>query len=179
MTQSGYENAPATRMLATGCAVCGRPLVDSVSVETGIGPECRRRHGYTIEVSEQARTEANAIVYAIAAETHDTAQAFVSALARLRTLGFQTLADVITMRRGSGIEIATMADKAGGVRLTVKTPYNEASTGAWRAIPGRTWDKERKCNTVPYARKADVWTLLRRYYPGAVGLGPMGPFVVE
>ena len=36
-----YENAPATKMLATNCCCCGRPLVDSMSVELGIGPECR------------------------------------------------------------------------------------------------------------------------------------------
>lgn len=27
---SNYENAPATVMLATHCAMCARPLVDSV-----------------------------------------------------------------------------------------------------------------------------------------------------
>ena len=41
-----YENAPATRMLATHCAACGRPLVDATSVETGMGPVCRERYGY-------------------------------------------------------------------------------------------------------------------------------------
>lgn len=34
-----YENAPATKMLATNCVVCGRALVDAVSVEMGIGPD--------------------------------------------------------------------------------------------------------------------------------------------
>lgn len=43
---STYENAPATRMLATHCAVCSRPLVDAASVEAGMGPDCRDRHGY-------------------------------------------------------------------------------------------------------------------------------------
>jgi hypothetical protein len=41
-----YENAPATEMLATHCAICSRPLLDAVSVEIGIGPVCRQRHGY-------------------------------------------------------------------------------------------------------------------------------------
>lgn len=41
-----YESAPATKMLATHCACCARPLVDAVSVEAGVGPECRRRHGF-------------------------------------------------------------------------------------------------------------------------------------
>jgi hypothetical protein len=42
-----YENAPATKMLAVYCACCSRPLVDAVSVETGIGPDCRKQHAYT------------------------------------------------------------------------------------------------------------------------------------
>jgi len=33
-------------MLATHCAVCSRPLVDAASVEAGMGPDCRDRHGY-------------------------------------------------------------------------------------------------------------------------------------
>jgi hypothetical protein len=41
-----YENAPATKLLATHCACCARPLVDAVSVEAGVGPDCRKSHGY-------------------------------------------------------------------------------------------------------------------------------------
>jgi hypothetical protein len=179
MTQSGYENAPATRMLATECAVCSRPLVDAVSVETGIGPECRRKHGYTVDVSEEARAEGNVIVHAIAAGLHTDAADFVLALARLRVLGFETLADTITRRQGGGIEIATDADPRGGVLLTVKTPYNASATDAWRRVPGRRWNGERKVNTAPYSSKAAVWDLLRQYHHGAIGLGPTGPFVVR
>lgn len=50
-----YEAAPATRMLATHCAACARPLVDAKSVETGMGPDCRKRHGFNLAVSEDAR----------------------------------------------------------------------------------------------------------------------------
>lgn len=41
-----YENAPSTRLLATHCACCNRPLRDAESVERGIGPDCAERHGY-------------------------------------------------------------------------------------------------------------------------------------
>jgi hypothetical protein len=41
-----YVNAPATRMLASQCACCAKALVDSDSVESGIGPVCRDLHGY-------------------------------------------------------------------------------------------------------------------------------------
>jgi hypothetical protein len=49
-----YENAPATIMLATHCACCARSLVDAASIEAGMGPVCRKRHGYNT-----ADTEAN------------------------------------------------------------------------------------------------------------------------
>jgi hypothetical protein len=41
-----YESAPATKMLATQCACCGRALVDAASIEAGMGPTCRKQHGY-------------------------------------------------------------------------------------------------------------------------------------
>lgn len=44
---SGYEAAAATRLLATHCICCRRPLLDAVSVEAGMGPVCRQRHGAT------------------------------------------------------------------------------------------------------------------------------------
>ena len=50
-----YENAPATQMIASHCCVCNRPLVDSVSVELGIGPDCRKKHGYNVEATEENR----------------------------------------------------------------------------------------------------------------------------
>jgi uncharacterized protein DUF6011 len=180
MTQiGGYENAPATRMVATTCAVCGRPLVDSVSVETGIGPECRRKHGYTVDVAETARTEGNAIVYSIAAGAV-AGPTLVSALLRLRALGFDRLADVITRRRG-GLEITEGQSPDGAAVLIVKAPYREEALGAWRMVPGRRWDRDAKCNTVPATDKgrAALWALLRTYYRGEIGMGPKGAFLVS
>jgi hypothetical protein len=40
-----YLSAPATRFVATHCACCGKALVDALSVERAIGPECYKRHG--------------------------------------------------------------------------------------------------------------------------------------
>ncbi len=62
----GYENAPATILLATNCACCGRALVDAVSVETCIGPECRKKFGIPSDATEEARNEANKIVFQLA-----------------------------------------------------------------------------------------------------------------
>ncbi len=38
--------SPAADMLASCCACCGKTLVDADSVETGVGPVCREKHGY-------------------------------------------------------------------------------------------------------------------------------------
>lgn len=45
MTNTGYENAPATQLIAVHCCACSLPLVDSDSVELGIGPVCRKKLG--------------------------------------------------------------------------------------------------------------------------------------
>jgi len=39
----GHANAPATKLLAVYCCACHLPLVDSDSVELGIGPICRKK----------------------------------------------------------------------------------------------------------------------------------------
>lgn len=53
----GYEEAPATEMMASHCLLCGRPLVDAVSVETGIGPVCREKYGYGADLGDPPNWE--------------------------------------------------------------------------------------------------------------------------
>jgi hypothetical protein len=163
-------------MLATHCAICGRPLVDAKSVECGIGPECRRRHGYDVQVSEDARAEANGIVYGIAlsrSRGDDFGPALVAGVPRLRVLGLARLADVLSERAA----IVTIAEGPDG-RLAVRTPYGEAIVEAMRGVPGRRWDREAKVNTFPAEAKGALWTVLRQHFNGAVGLGPKGLFVI-
>ena len=96
-TTMSYENAPATKLLATACACCGRDLVDAVSVETGIGPECRKKYAIDSDVSEAARKEANALVFAVAQKNVGRRVAY-PAFERLAQLGFVVLAERIAKR---------------------------------------------------------------------------------
>lgn len=159
-----YENAPATKMLATHCAVCARPLVDAVSVDLGIGPECRRKHGFNdAEVSEAARAEGNAIVHRIAALQHTIDLAdLCQAVAQLRGLGFTKLAGVLCNR------LATVVVTHEGGALVISAPYDADSTTGWRRVPGRRWDGERKVNTAPVSSRVQVWNVLRTYYAGRI-----------
>jgi hypothetical protein len=166
----GYESAPATEMVATSCAVCARPLCDAVSVEMGIGPECRKKHGFLEPVSEEARAEANKLVYLIAAK--QTGPEVVTAVARLKVLGFARLSERIVRLR----VVVTITEAED--RIVVKAPYTEASVEAFRGVYGRRWDKDQKANTFPRERKAELFAALQRAFPGALAEGPKGPFVI-
>ena len=168
---SGYENAPATKMLASHCACCGRPLVDSKSVEIGVGPECRKRHGFDIDVDEESRQRANIIVHAIALE--QTGAAVIERCAELRELGFITLADRILHR------LKTIVISVEDNLLVLKSPYDPDAVRALASIPGRRWDKDRKVNTFPANQKRTVWNVLLEHYHGLMGVGPKGAFEIN
>lgn len=169
----GYENAPACKMLATHCCVCARPLLDAKSVELGIGPECRRKHGFDVEISEGARQAANAIVHKLACNRSDLVMA-CEGIRELASLGLGKLAGILADRLATvKIEINPEG------RYVVRTPYDPAIVQAMRNILGRKWDATAKVNTFPVAARPALFALLRTFYHGKLVIGPQGPFIVE
>lgn len=194
---STYENAPATKLLATHCACCARPLVDATSVETGIGPDCRKRHGYDkpdvavelnqacamaanlpddvyaeIAGADTTREACNRLVYRIAVEQDGP---LVNAYTNtIRALGFEKLADRITHR------VATIRIEQDGGEYLVKTPYSEAAVNAFRGLPhdARRWDRQEKAWRVRTGAKGALFAALKRAFPGATASGPKGLFVL-
>lgn len=162
---SGYESAPATKLVATHCAVCARPLVDAVSVETGIGPDCRKKHGYTApdlavdvvavvsalaaalpaevylevvakaSISTEARACANVLVHRIAAE--QTGPLVAAYVSALAKLGFTKLSERIAKRIG---KVEVFEDGSGF--YVIKTPFNESFVSQVRGIPGRRFERD-------------------------------------
>lgn len=168
----GYEESIQCQVLATACACCSKPLVDSVSIETGMGPVCRSKHGYNLEVPEETRREANQLVYLIAVQ--QTGDEVLFAILRLSELGFSKLADRIAKRIGS-VQVEETTDGM----LAVKAPYNEQALTGWRRIPGRRWDGQEKVNKVPITSKSALWGFLREYYPKHIGQGSKGFFLIQ
>lgn len=172
----GYENAPACIMLATACACCGRDLLDSESVNAGMGPTCREKHGYNAQIPEDSRALANKLVHGIACDrsrgavTVDTLQA----VAQIEALGLGKLASILRKR------LATVRLVETDGRIAVFAPYSEAAVPAWRKLPGRRWDSEGKCNTVAATpdSKLALLAMLREFYPGALAYGAKGPFQI-
>ena len=172
-----YEDAKATHLLATHCACCSRPLLDARSVETGMGPICRKRYGFDDSIPEEARKEANKLIYTIA--RHQKGEHVEGALARLKDLGFTKLVDRINkrLRKRPSVEI-----NCNDGRLILKARIPAESWHNWlnalRQVPGRKYEGEGG-NSFPIERKREVYQLLCEYLPGKTGVGPKGEFTIR
>ena len=178
---SNYLNAPATRLLATNCIVCGRALVDAISVSLGIGPECR--DGENDGISEETRVAANKLVFeaSLAASAGEIYKVHEFADA-IRALGLENLAEKVGRRFVNALNNAEIEITVNGDSLIVKTPYRrgdaEAFKNAWREIPGRRWNRDLNANQIPAYQKAALWRLLQKFFSGKYGRGPKGIFRV-
>lgn len=176
---SNYENAPATKMLATNCVCCGRPLVDATSVQLGIGPECRKE--WDGGIPNEVREQANKIVRdaACAAGIGRIAEV-LEAADKVEALGLAVLAGKMRRRFRSASNQADIIIEAADGGFKVVTPYrrkdSKAFIEAWRHVPGRRWVAG--ANIVPVESKAALWRLLCDFFPGRYGKGPKGVFRV-
>jgi hypothetical protein len=162
----GYENAPATRMMATHCACCGKELLDAASIEAGMGPHCRKKCGYG-QIPEDLRVKANELIHAIAANQQQPSIIW-PAIDALRGLGLEVIYDKL-VRRFAAVRITV-----DGERVIVVSSYNADAVAAMRRIPGRQWDPEAKVNTFPTAQRAQLWGLIKQFYAGQLFVGPSG-----
>lgn len=174
-----YENAPATKMLATNCCCCGRPLVDSMSVEMGIGPECR--NGATGGITEIQRELCNQLTHRAALAAQDGNITEVREIAsQIADLGLVQLAEKVASRFVNAERMAKIVIGQQGDFLVVKTPYKRSASSefvsAWRMIPGRRFSSGK--NFVPMSSKRELWNLLLRFFPGEYGKGPQGVFKI-
>lgn len=181
-------SSAAYRMLATRCAVCARNLRDPVSVELGIGPDCRKAYAFTGEgLSAEGYERARAIVFQLALEASAKAINPANVLIasdELREIGLSKLADVLINRN------AKISIKAHGAdALLVKFPYAMAASFEIGRLGGTVVRDDSRPSpkdgrgafvgyAVPAANRNAVWSVLRRHFVGLLGVGPRGPFVV-
>ena len=186
---SGYENAPATKLLATNCCACGKPLVDAKSVEVGMGPVCRKKYGYDTDVGEYERKAANVLIHklAVAVSGGNVDLESLKCAIVLRELGFAKIADIF-VHRGAGvvIEEREIEDQP---RYVVRTPFSpEFNQASW--MPGRfglkfpaalSGSKRKVFHWVfprtPVARRR-IFNALLTCFLGALAVGPQGPFEI-
>jgi len=198
---NGYENAPATLMIAVNCACCARPLLDAVSVETGMGPVCRKKHGFNTPDSvvellavvstlasilpgevylsvvggvSTAREAANKIVHRIACLGLGVEVAPL--LLALAELGFTKLAGIMTARA------ATVVITRTETTVEVVAPFSEEFNARVRNIPTRRWVKNANGkggrNVIAAAHAKALFEVLVKSFPGATAHGPKGLFTL-
>ena len=185
-----YENAQSTILLATHCCACGRALRDAVSVEAGMGPDCRANHGYNdepqgpadwtrtmaildgiVEVAavnpaQTPRKACNVLVHRAACMPRTDRTAIVEAIA---ALGFRTLA--VALAEGAG-ECVTVdrVECDGRSFLAVRTPFAPAFNADLRtARIGARWNPERRAWMVPTDDRArrGLWATMCAQFAGA------------
>lgn len=178
----GYENAPATKMVATHCAICSKPLVDADSVEAGIGPHCRKRHGYGVPNGDPDWNRAAELLLAGGMDpqtlpcwgedahkasnvlTHQVAAGLGGKLilarlvAAVEALGYSRLA------RAMGKALGAVVVERGETNLRVKAPYSETFNLNVRRVPGQRWNREEKVREVPVESAKALWVALKNSY---------------
>jgi hypothetical protein len=173
-----YESAPATRKLAAHCICCGRPLLDSVSVEFGIGPVCRVKHGFNESIGEDARKRANVLVHEGACIGDSDPARVLAIVDEIEKLGLAKLAAIVRKRF---IDISVLDME--GDKIEVRTPYSEAFTVSLRRrVPYAAKRPVRGTNgkfshwEIAAACKRSVLGVLADAFPGKMALGSKGAF---
>jgi hypothetical protein len=159
-----YENAPSTILLATHCCRCNRPLRDAVSVETGMGKDCRDAVGYGADCDAPGRAEANRLVHLAACTAKGERGEIV---AQLNALGFPRLAAAVAKGEGELVKV----DGSPATGYEVESPFNRAFVDALKAARiGARFDRANKTWRVPGDSKAraGLWAALRAHYAGVM-----------
>lgn len=189
---SAYENAPSTVLLATHCCACGRALRDAVSVEAGMGPDCREKHGYDDEPQSPPRWDeammllddvvavrdvnptmtphkaSNVLVHRAACAPRSERGPFVRAIA---ALGFVKLSIALAEAAGEFVAIND-AQENGKAKLALRMGrFDETfKTALYNARIGVHWNREARCYMVPTDERAKrgLWAVLKAHYAGAL-----------
>lgn len=194
-TPASYADSPACKLVATNCAICARPLVDAKSVETGIGPECRRKHGVetaegtpdldaaraclapigaadmiAAEGEDDCRGIVNKLAYLVAAE--QTGERAARMTAAIWHLGYRSFAKAIARR------IGVIVEREVG-NLIVRAPYSDTfGTALYERRAMAKWDGKRKVRVAPVSRDRAVMQAICATFGGLVLIGEKGAGVI-
>jgi hypothetical protein len=173
--------------------------VDAISVETGVGPECRKKHGYDdaqgpadwtavgaalLSIpdmgrlsakqwdSRDAHAVANVLVHRAAIEQGNPA-IVVALVAAIAALGYTKLAARIAK---NAVGIVQIAAAPGG--FTLKAGYSPEFLAALRTVGARTsWDRPSKLRAFEAADACLVVIALAKAFPRAMVALPSGAVV--
>lgn len=164
----------AKAITCTRCLMCNRALSDAQSIAIGMGPDCREKAGYisgeTRSTGEIARVNSAIATMALAKDRAElTGELIMWACAEIRAANMTDLADSIV----ENLTTIRITEQNGTLR-TRSPRHPDFITGVKRM--GARWDNDAKVWVVAVAKRNALWTLIKLCYPGALGIGPKGPF---
>lgn len=179
----GYEEAPSTKMLFQHCLVCGRPLRDAVSVESGVGPKCRERIGMVVdgELSPERQACNKLIHEASVCVLENRPSDLFEIIRQIHQLSFSKVAEVIS-ERFVPITITEVDHAIFGLSYAVKVPFKENFGYCLRqACSGVNWVKEDRLYYISRTpqNKMAIWRCLLSHFTGQPGYSKTGLFKVE
>ena len=124
----------AERVILTHCAACGKGLSDPFSVETGVGPICRGKHGLEGATEEDRQTLRNLIAEAAKPLKECSAERALSIADSVEAAGFPALAQRMRKRFAKKAEREAKA-KAAAEEAARKKARWEARRKAIRVEP--------------------------------------------
>lgn len=193
------------RLLNAPCLVCDTKLTDPTSVTLGIGPTCRKNHGWKAldELSAGDNARAKALVYEAAVVRDTDPNRVLAIAAELLRMGLEKLGTRIQDRfievrlhltdapevRWDGVARREVETGATIRVLQVKSPYHSGFRDAlFRCCSYRrsvyvadaTKPSGRAFShwEVKYEDARGLYRALASCYPGKSALGPRGTFTV-
>lgn len=177
------------------CAHCGLDLTDALSIQTSLGPKCRKTAGYFTEpdfegdvMDAMVHLSPYPEVFQFMLDHYKPggARALMNGLVRLcalnrktqlhrdctnaiEVLGYRKLAS--TLRRSiEDVVVKTSKDFPGFLQVWIRRAlYNSSFNYDCRQdIPNHTWNRRLRSRLVPDSDKRALWTLLRKHYAGCL-----------
>lgn len=177
------------------CAHCGINMSDSLSLESGLGPTCRRKAGYFIEpefpgdvMDAMVHLAPYPEVFQFMLDHYKPGgnRALMNGLVRLcalnrktqlhrdctnaiEVLGYTKLASVLR-RSLEDVVVKPSKDFPGFLQVWIRRSlYNSSFNYECRQdIPNHTWNRRLRSRLVPETDKRVLWTLLRKHYAGCL-----------
>ena len=191
-----YEDLTTTKIVATQCVACGRPLLDAQSVATGMGPTCRAKYNYTDSITEEAREEANKLIHKLGVLRQEDGEvdAIKETLKDLSEIeGVSHIVDLFRVALIApkmhihNINQWTQAITFGSIS---KSASQRARDAKWSFIQkvkkaGLGWnkkitleDEEQWALCFKVKSKVQVFTMMKENLSGALGSASKGEFIV-